>query len=83
MKPGNAADVLRRASPLAVEERRVVDGGLAIADRFAEDVVSPVVAEVVDVEEALDASPDERLQADAGGLVHVPVPESSSGMGSP
>ena len=46
-------------------ERRVVNVGLAIADRFDEDVVSPVVAEVVDVEEALDTMLDERLQADA------------------
>ena len=41
---GGAPDVLRRAAPLAVDERRVVDIGLAIADRFDEDVVPPVVA---------------------------------------
>ena len=39
-------------------ERRVVNVGLAIADRFDEDVVSPVIAEVVDVEEALDTMLD-------------------------
>ena len=55
---GDATDVLRRATPLAADERRVVDVGLAIADRFDEDVVPPVVAEVVDVEEALDATLD-------------------------
>ena len=52
-----------------------------MADRFDEDVVSPVVAEVVDVEEAFDATVDERLQTDAGGLVHVPVPEVVIGQG--
>ena len=35
---GDAADVLRQATPLAADERRVVDIGLAIADRFDEDV---------------------------------------------
>lgn len=45
----NTADILRRAPPLAGDKRRVVNIGLAIADRFDEDVVPPVVAEVVDV----------------------------------
>ena len=58
----DADNVLRRAPPLAVDGRRV-DVGLAIADRFDEDIGSPVVAEGVDVEEALDATLDERLQA--------------------
>ena len=34
----SAADVLRRAPPLSVDERRVVDIGLAIANRFDEVV---------------------------------------------
>ena len=42
--------ILQRAAPLAVDQRRVVDLGLAIVDRCDEDVVPPVVAEVVDVE---------------------------------
>ena len=56
MKPGTPPTVLRRAPPLAVDERRVVDTGLAIVNRFDEDVVPAVVAEVVDVdvEEALE-----------------------------
>ena len=45
---GSTVDVLRRAPPLTVDERRVVDIGLAIA----EDVVPPVVGEVVDVEDS-------------------------------
>ena len=53
----------------------------SIAERFDEDVVPPVVAEVVDVDEALDATLDERLQLDAGGLVYVPVPEVVIGHG--
>ena len=78
---GSAADILRRAATLAIDERRVLDIGLAIAERFDEDVVPPVVAEVVDVDEALDATLDGRLQADAGGLVYVPVPEVVIGYG--
>ena len=55
--------------------------GFVITDRFDEDVVSPVVAEVVDMEEALNATLDERFPADAGGPVHEPVPEVVIGQG--
>ena len=61
MEPGTPSTSLRRAPPLAGDERRVVDPGLAIAHRFHEDVVPPVVAEGRRHRGALDATLDERL----------------------
>ena len=47
----DATDILRWTAPLPVDERRVLDVGLAVTDRFDEDFVPPVVPEVVHVEE--------------------------------
>ncbi len=69
------------APPLAVDERRAFEVGLAIANRFEEDVAPPVVAAVVGVEEAVDVTLDERLRTDAALYVHVPVPVVVIGRG--
>ena len=46
---GDATDIFGRAAPLAGDEGRVVDVGLPVSDLLDDDVVAPVVAEVVDV----------------------------------
>ena len=50
------AHILGRAASFAVDERGVVDVDLAIAQLFDDDSVLPVVTEVVDVLEAMDAA---------------------------
>ena len=69
----DTTDIFRWTAPLAVDERRVIDVGLAVDDRFDEDVMPPVVPEVVHVEEPLDPTVDERLQANARRRVHAVV----------
>ena len=66
---GDAPDILGRAPSLASDEYRVVDVALPVPHLFDEEVVAPVVAEVVDVEKLLDAAVDDRLQPDARRLV--------------
>ena len=60
---GDAADVLRGSAALAIDEGRVLNVGLAVANRFDDDVVPPVVSEVVHVEERVDSPVDERPEA--------------------
>ena len=72
---GDASDILGRAAPLAGDERRIVDVGFPISNVLDEDVVAPVVAEVVDVEEPLDAPIDEGSQADPRRVVDLALEE--------
>ena len=72
---GDATDIFGRAAPLAGYEGRVVDVGLPVSDLLDDDVVAPVVAEVVDVEEPLDASTDEGSQADPRRVVDLALEE--------
>ena len=66
---GDASHVLGRAPSLASNKCRVVDVGLPVPHLLDEEVVAPVVAEVVDVEKLLDAAFDDRLKLDARCLV--------------
>ena len=80
---GDAPDILGRAAPLAGDEGRVVDVGLPVSDLLDDDVVAPVVAEVVDVEEPFDAPIDEGSQADPRRRCRLlRSKSSSSGRGS-
>ena len=74
-EPMGAADVLRRTAPGTGHECRVFHLFVAVADFFNDDVVPPVVPEVVHIEEALHAALDERLQTDRRGLVRLTLGE--------
>ena len=67
----------QRRSPAANAggERRVVDVGRTVPNVLDDDIVTPVVAEVVDVEEPFDASADEGSQANAHRVVDVAFEE--------
>ncbi len=72
----DAAAILRRAGPLARDQRRVGLLRVERLDLLDDDLVLPIVAEVVDVAEALDAPLDQRAELDVavvvGGLVARP-----------
>ena len=61
--------ILGRAASLAVDKRGVVNFGIAIAHLFDDDIVLPVVAEVVDVLKPMDAAVNERPQPNVTRLV--------------
>ena len=63
MKPGAAPTSSGGQRPLAGDERQIVGVGRSVANILDDDVMAPVVAEVVDVEEPFDASLDEGSQA--------------------
>ena len=71
MKPGTPPTSSGGAAPLAGDERRIVDVGFPISNVLDEDVVAPVVVEVIDVEEPLDTSADEGSPADPRRVVEL------------
>ena len=72
---GDAAHVLWRTPPLAVDECRVGYVWLAIGDAFDDDIVAPIVAEVVDVDESLDTARDQGSQPQTLRSVELEAPE--------
>ena len=66
---GDTSHVFGRTPPLASDTYRVVDVALPVPHLLDEEVVAPVVAEVVDVEKLHDVAVDDRLQPDARRLV--------------
>ena len=69
------AHVFRRTAAGAVHECRVFRVPGAVADLFHDHVVAPVVAEIVDVEEAVHAPLDDGLQTHPRRLVDLAVVE--------
>lgn len=82
MKPETRPYVFGRAAPLVSDEGRVVDVGLPVSDLFDDHVAAPVVAEVMDVEELLDAWSMRALRRIPAVLYILRSKCSSSGTGS-
>ena len=71
----DSANVVGRTSPLALHKRRVVDVGLALPYLFDEQIVTPLVTEVVDVQKPFDSAANDRLQAQARRFVDPALAE--------
>jgi len=78
---GDASGIFGRATPLAGDEGRVVDVGLPVSDLFDDEVVAPVVAEIMDAEEPFDAPIDEASQADSRRVADLAFEELVVGKG--
>lgn len=61
-KAAYTANVLGRAAPGAIDEGRIFHNRIAVANPFDDHIVPPIVAEVVDVEEAPEAAADQGLE---------------------
>ena len=74
-EPVATAHVLRRSPPFAVDERRVVYVRLAVGDTFDDNFVAPVIAEVVGVNESLDAARNQGSQPQSRRAIELETPE--------
>jgi len=76
-----AAYVLGRAAPRAIYECGIVNIGLAVAHALDDDVVNPVVAEIIDIFEPIDAAINQGFQAEAFGSINLALIENIVGIG--
>ena len=76
-----AAYVLGRAAPRAIYECGIVNIGFAVAHALDYDVVNPVVTEIIDVFEPVDAAIDQGFQAEAFGSINLALIENIVGIG--
>ena len=74
-EPADTAYVLWRAPSFAVDEHRVVYVRFTLADAFDDDIVAPVVAEVVNVKESLDAARNQGSQPQPRRPIELEAPE--------
>ena len=65
LETADAADIVGRCAAGSADEGRVVSLVFTLPDAVQDNVMPPVVAEIVDVKKAINPALDQRLEADA------------------
>lgn len=82
VEPRRASDIFGRCAALAIDEAGIISGGIGGQDCFDHDVVVPVVAKIIGVDEVRDAAFDELGEAQVAGVagwrVHIVVFEGDA-----
>ena len=78
LEPAGAADILGRRAAGSAHEGRVVGVVITLSDGIEDDVMLPVVAEIVDVKEAINPTLNQGLEPD--GTDQTDVTEHFAGI---